>query len=61
MSLNVSWMGALRAVIVAGLLLALLCAVLGSIGLKTQPWSWHDSAGSPDASPSGMTGPIVPR
>lgn len=55
MSLNVSWMRALRAVFVAGLLFALICAVLGSIGLKTQPWSWHDSAGAPETPPSGMT------
>jgi hypothetical protein len=62
MSWNVSWGRALRAVLVAGLLLALICAVLGSIGLKTQPWSWHDRAGAPEASPRGMTfGTTVPR
>jgi hypothetical protein len=50
MSLNVSWVRALRAIIMAGLLFALICAVLGAIGLK--PRSWPDSAVAP-RSPSG--------
>jgi hypothetical protein len=62
MSLNVSWARALRAVVMAGLLLALICAVLGSIGLKSR--SWPDSAVAPK-SPSGATfgtsGTSVPR
>jgi hypothetical protein len=62
MSWNVSWVRALRTVFVAGLLLALVGAVLSSIGLKTQPWSWHDNAGAPETSPSGMTfGTTGPR
>ena len=57
-------MRALRAVLVAGLLFALICAVLGSIGLKGHRVSWPDSAGAPEAptrAPSGLhfgtTGP----
>lgn len=47
MSLNVNWVRALRALAMAGLLIALACAVLGSIGLKGSHPSLPESAVAP--------------
>jgi hypothetical protein len=61
MSWNVSWVRALRAIVMAGLLIALIYAVLGSIGLRGHPRSWPERAVAPDPA-SGMTfGTTVPR
>jgi hypothetical protein len=64
MSWNVSWVRALRTIVVAGLLVGLLWAVLGSIGTTGHLWSWADGFSAPDSpSPaSGMKlGTTVPR
>jgi hypothetical protein len=58
MSWNESRVRTLRMIFVAGLLLALLCAMLGSIATSGQPWAHTDTAGTPATSPqpaSGMT------
>lgn len=58
MTPNARWMRTLRTIVVAGLLvIALLGAVLGSIG--TRGWNWAHSPGetttTPPLVPSGMT------
>ena len=64
MSWTESRVRTLRVIVIAGLLLALVCAMLGSIGTHAH-WSWADSAGMPDTPPqpaAGMTfGATVPR
>jgi hypothetical protein len=67
MSLNLTSMRALRAIVVAALLLALVCAMLGSIGLNGPHWGWPDSVVAPGTTPEvpkGSTpifGTTVPR
>ena len=65
MSWNESRVRTLRMIVIAGLLLALVCAMLGSIGTQGQPWGRADRAGMSEAPPqptTGMTfGTTVPR
>jgi hypothetical protein len=69
MDLNIDWVRSLRTLAVAALLvIALLGAVLGSIGLTSPVWNWacdrgaHESALAPPT-PTGLTLPLllVPR
>jgi hypothetical protein len=62
MSWNVNRVRALHVIVVAGLLFALFCAVLGSVGTTGHPGSLaHDSdaAKTPPHAPSAMTFQIV--
>lgn len=65
MSWNESRVRTLRMIVIAGLLLALICAMLGSIGTHGHPWGRADRAGIPETLPqpaTGMTfGTTVPR
>jgi hypothetical protein len=65
MSWNESRVRTLRMIVIAGLLLALVCAMLGSIGTQGQHWGQVDRADMPETPPqptTGMTfGATVPR
>jgi hypothetical protein len=65
MSWNESRVRTLRMIVIAGLLLALVCAMLGSIGTQAHPWGRPDGADITDTPPqpaAGMTfGATVPR
>jgi hypothetical protein len=52
MSLNVNWVRTLRTVVIAGLVIALLGAVLGSIGAKESAWNWACDQGVRGALPA---------
>jgi hypothetical protein len=56
MSWNESRVRTLRMIVIAGLLLALVCAMLGSIGNQGQPWGRPDRADMPETAPQPMTG-----
>jgi hypothetical protein len=56
MSWNESQVRLLRMIVIAGLLLALIGAMLGSIGVQGHHWSWTDSAGVPGTPPTPATG-----
>jgi hypothetical protein len=59
MSWNVSWLRTLRMIVVAGLLLALLWAVLSSIGTRGQPWGSPGSADAPKTPRQPATGMMM--
>jgi hypothetical protein len=67
MSLNLTSLRALRAIVVAALLLALVCAMLGSIGLSEHHSGWPDSLVAPGATPevpkggTPIFGTTIPR
>jgi hypothetical protein len=65
MDLNIDWVRLLRTLTVTALLvIALLGAVLGSIGLTSPVWNWacdrgaHESAPAPTS--TGITLPLMP-
>ena len=59
MSLNLTCAGALRTIVVVGLLLALVCAMLGSIGLSGHSFYVPDSAGAPEVPSEPLRGANV--
>jgi hypothetical protein len=60
MSLNVNWVRALRTAVIAGLVIALLGAVLGSIGAKGSAWNWACDHGVREALPAHGTSRPAP-
>jgi hypothetical protein len=59
MTWNVSWARTLRMIVVAGLLLALLWAVLSSIGTRGPPWGSPGSADAPKTPRHPATGMVI--
>jgi hypothetical protein len=59
MSWNVSWVRTLRMIVVVGLLVALLWAVLSSIGTRNHPWSSPGSADAPGTPRQPATGMMI--
>jgi hypothetical protein len=51
-----SWIRALRAIFVAGLLFALVCAMLGSVAVNGHHWDWADSVDAPAMQPNPRSG-----
>jgi hypothetical protein len=56
MSMKLNWVRTLRTVVIAGLVVALLGAVLGSIGAKGSAWNWACDHGVRGALPKPAPG-----